>query len=71
MKDEILHNHSLFIKSVQNPEGYSQRGVIRTNCMDCLDRTNVMQAKISLLIIKFILKSLNDRATKHAKEQGL
>ena len=27
-----------------------QNGVVRTNCMDCLDRTNYIQSRLALLI---------------------
>ncbi|KAJ2156253.1 Phosphoinositide phosphatase sac1, partial [Coemansia sp. RSA 552] len=36
-----------------------QRGVIRTNCMDCLDRTNVVQSEIARLILTWQLRSAN------------
>ncbi len=26
----------------------SQKGVFRTNCLDCLDRTNIFQSKIAI-----------------------
>ena len=29
-----------------------QKGILRTNCMDCLDRTNVFQTKISLKVFE-------------------
>lgn len=32
-----------------------QAGVFRTNCIDCLDRTNVTQAKISFRSVEEIL----------------
>jgi hypothetical protein len=32
-----------------------QKGVIRTNCLDCLDRTNVVQNKIAFRITEKIL----------------
>ncbi len=32
-----------------------QRGVMRTNCLDCLDRTNVTQTKITMRIVESIL----------------
>jgi hypothetical protein len=32
-----------------------QKGVMRTNCLDCLDRTNVTQTKITLKILENIL----------------
>ena len=28
-----------------------QRGIMRTNCLDCLDRTNFVQAKIAMLTL--------------------
>ena len=33
-----------------------QQGVVRTNCLDCLDRTNFIQSKIAYDIIGAILK---------------
>jgi hypothetical protein len=27
----------------------SQKGVVRTNCLDCLDRTNVYMSKIAII----------------------
>ena len=41
-----------------------QKGVIRTNCLDCLDRTNVFQTKVLLCMIEDKLGSdvLQDRA---------
>jgi hypothetical protein len=35
----------------------SQRGVFRTNCMDCLDRTNVVQAYLAADVLAKILSS--------------
>lgn len=32
-----------------------QNGIIRTNCIDCLDRTNLIQTKIALDILNTIL----------------
>lgn len=36
-----------------------QRGIIRTNCIDSLDRTNYMQLMISLAVLERQLKVLN------------
>ncbi len=33
-----------------------QRGVLRTNCMDCLDRTNVVQSACAQRVLEFQLK---------------
>lgn len=32
-----------------------QHGVLRTNCLDCLDRTNVFQAKVCLKVLEELL----------------
>lgn len=32
-----------------------QNGVIRTNCIDCLDRTNLIQTKIAYSVLSTIL----------------
>jgi hypothetical protein len=34
-----------------------QNGVVRTNCLDCLDRTNVVQTKICIKVFEDILKA--------------
>ncbi len=31
-------------------------GIFRTNCLDCLDRTNFFQAKLALITLEAILK---------------
>lgn len=36
-----------------------QKGVFRTNCLDCLDRTNFFQAKLALITVENIFKQLN------------
>ena len=33
-----------------------QSGVVRTNCLDCLDRTNVFQSKVCLRVFEELLK---------------
>lgn len=35
---------------------HTQKGVVRTNCLDCLDRTNFVQTKIAMLTLEQILK---------------
>jgi hypothetical protein len=35
-----------------------QEGVVRVNCMDCLDRTNVTQSVIARHMVAKILKTL-------------
>ena len=37
-------------------KGYlEQRGVLRTNCLDCLDRTNVAQVFLFSYVLKYII----------------
>ncbi|KAJ1742929.1 Phosphoinositide phosphatase sac1 [Coemansia sp. RSA 989] len=36
-----------------------QSGVVRTNCMDCLDRTNVVQSELARLILTRQLRNIN------------
>ncbi|PVV03606.1 hypothetical protein BB560_001905 [Smittium megazygosporum] len=57
------------IESGNSPSLSLQTGIIRTNCVDCLDRTNVLQAKVAFIWIEkelkkhgimFPLESIND-----------
>ena len=36
-----------------------QKGIFRTNCIDCLDRTNLMQAKLAMQYVEKILKYIS------------
>lgn len=36
-----------------------QKGVIRTNCVDCLDRTNVTQSVVARYVLHKILVKAN------------
>lgn len=42
-----------------------QSGVIRTNCMDCLDRTNVVQSMIAKHVLNQQLKAMRVVSTEH------
>ncbi|CAK63344.1 unnamed protein product (macronuclear) [Paramecium tetraurelia] len=44
-----------------------QNGVVRTNCLDCLDRTNVFQTKIAFFITNLILNDLSINIPKEFK----
>ena len=58
-------NNSYYDSSIQHDCGYklnlisSQNGVFRTNCIDCLDRTNVIQTVISRIILHNILNTID------------
>ena len=43
---------------VQKPQIQFQRGVVRTNCIDCLDRTNVAQFALGLHALGLQLEAL-------------
>uniref|UniRef100_S4RPY9 Inositol polyphosphate-5-phosphatase F n=1 Tax=Petromyzon marinus TaxID=7757 RepID=S4RPY9_PETMA len=42
-----------------------QQGVFRVNCMDCLDRTNVVQAAIARIVMESQLKKLGAMPPEH------
>ena len=52
--------------------GRRQRGVLRTNCMDCLDRTNVVQACVARYHLGRALEFLGveDRLPESRKDDG-
>ena len=50
----IFHNRP----NSSNPQGEVQTGVIRTNCVDCLDRTNTAQFAVGLCALGFQLSAL-------------
>ena len=50
----IFHNRP----TTNNPQGEAQTGVIRTNCVDCLDRTNTAQFAVGLCALGFQLSAL-------------
>ena len=53
----ILDRHSFFV--VKNKEVHSeQKGVVRTNCLDCLDRTN-WSVSCSFLFLSLSIRILN------------
>ena len=40
-----------------------QEGIFRTNCLDCLDRTNLIQTILSQMAVELFLQQRGDRAT--------
>ena len=63
--DKISYNHYNLDTSTNTYNKLkSQKGLIRTNCMDCLDRTNVVQTKYSYLILDLILTDINSSINK-------
>jgi len=66
LQGEIMSaRYRFFIHGSVNNRTYRQGGVVRTNCLDCLDRTNFVQAHISYQILAHILSFLVDAHRKN------
>ncbi|KAK4995401.1 Inositol-1,4,5-trisphosphate 5-phosphatase 1 [Elasticomyces elasticus] len=63
--DPKVGTNGEYIKYRRPVSVLDQEGVFRTNCLDCLDRTNLIQTKISQLAIETFL---NHRGEKGPKE---
>lgn len=60
-----LENFGYFCYDINNKETImEQQGVFRTNCLDCLDRTNVVQQVISRAAVAFYLSDFNKGRTQ-------
>ena len=56
MLDPDLRRFRFFASSVAQPAAnQTQEGYIRSNCMDCLDRTNVVQALLAKESLRYQL----------------
>ncbi|KAL6507508.1 Fimbrin, actin-bundling protein [Orobanche gracilis] len=59
--NEKMFNHEVKMYLLLNEKGEKvegQVGVVRTNCIDCLDRTNVTQSMIARKMLEFQLRRL-------------
>ena len=55
----VIDLFSFFVQNLNTNEILNaQKGTTRTNCLDCLDRTNVIQTRISWLILEKIFRFL-------------
>ena len=51
--EKLLERFSFFVEDRFTRKTYqTQGGIFRSNCLDCLDRTNVTQTKISMLVLQ-------------------
>jgi hypothetical protein len=57
LQPELL-KYGLFVKDSDNNVISTQKGIFRTNCMDCLDRTNVCQGAVARRAFIFALQCL-------------
>ena len=55
---EIIESNSYFLQDKNNKVVLQQKGNVRTNCIDCLDRTNVVQSQFGRFILKEQLSNL-------------
>ncbi|ONK55899.1 uncharacterized protein A4U43_C10F2100 [Asparagus officinalis] len=56
--EDYLKEHKYFLSNVEGGKSEEQTGVVRTNCIDCLDRTNVTQSMIGRKILESQLKRI-------------
>uniref|UniRef100_A0A1I7WMJ2 phosphoinositide 5-phosphatase n=1 Tax=Heterorhabditis bacteriophora TaxID=37862 RepID=A0A1I7WMJ2_HETBA len=56
--DPILQKYSFFVSCDGNIER-TQRGVLRINCLDCLDRTNAIQTVVGLQSVRGQVEALH------------
>ena len=48
-----------------------QKGVFRTNCLDCLDRTNYVQSRIALRVVKMFLERYSREEVNSLCKEGM
>ncbi|WOL16828.1 phosphoinositide phosphatase SAC6 [Canna indica] len=56
--EDYLNKHGYFLLNDKGEKVTSQTGIVRTNCIDCLDRTNVTQSMIGRKMLELQLKRL-------------
>ena len=73
LEREGLNPHDYFSLDTNGaPRLQLQKSVVRTNCMDCLDRTNVVQSTLARLVLNDQLRSvgvigMTDKVEDHPK----
>ncbi|KAL4492498.1 hypothetical protein ABPG72_005633 [Tetrahymena utriculariae] len=61
----ILYSFKFFALDQNTSKSFfEQTGVIRTNCLDCLDRTNVFMTKIAGIVIEYMMNHMNKQIIK-------
>ncbi|CAL9782681.1 unnamed protein product [Musa acuminata subsp. burmannicoides] len=56
--EDYLNKHGYFLLNEKGVKVADQTGVVRTNCIDCLDRTNVTQSMIGRKMLESQLKRI-------------
>ncbi|CAH9105917.1 unnamed protein product [Cuscuta europaea] len=57
--EDFLIKNRYFLRNEKGEKVEAQAGVVRTNCIDCLDRTNVTQSMIGKKMLEVQLKRLS------------
>lgn len=60
-KQEIIHQDGRQASVIGRNDILKQAGIFRTNCLDCLDRTNLVQTIISQMAFEIFLKQEGER----------
>ncbi|KAH9311622.1 hypothetical protein KI387_026657, partial [Taxus chinensis] len=55
---EDFQKQGYFLKNLDGEKVQEQKGIIRVNCIDCLDRTNVTQSLLGQKVLDYQLKKL-------------
>jgi hypothetical protein len=62
--EEEIHNQGYYMADSSSPTPLqTQKSVMRVNCMDCLDRTNVVQSALAQFV-------LTEQAPQHPGSEG-
>ena len=67
----MKHSFQYFLRDHGGNVLIRQHGVVRTNCIDCLDRTNVVQSRIARCLLREQLKTLGIMSTSEQLEMHL
>jgi hypothetical protein len=68
--EEEIHNQGYYMVDSASPTPLqTQKSVMRSNCMDCLDRTNVVQSALAQFVLTEQLRRLNILSPKETLNQ--
>lgn len=73
LMDQLKGDVKTFAFNVSNQNGFShqaQSGVFRVNCVDCLDRTNVVQTMIAYAVLSMQLRAIFSDVFSETSEKG-
>lgn len=58
---EMIENFKFFAEQIKKDQKLlmGQEGTVRVNCLDCLDRTNLVMTKIAAVVFENMMKHMN------------